>query len=57
MKIILPALEEDLYAKNKNNKFVNEPHTLVNKRVRGAVPINGLFFEDSLVVRDKSRRS
>lgn len=55
MRIVLPALEEDLYAKNKNNKFVNEPHTLANKRVRGAVPINGLFFEDSLVVRDKSR--
>lgn len=37
---------------NPNNLVVNEPHIVDNKKFRVIVPVNGTYFEESVVVFD-----
>ena len=50
-----PDLEIDYRGDRPENKIINEPHQLSEKRVRAVVPYKGLFYGESLEVRHLSK--
>lgn len=55
MYIYQTAFDLDLTGKNPDNLVKDEPHKLSTKKYRALIPLNGLFYESSVIIRDKSR--
>lgn len=48
----VPVLDLDITGVNPNNRIVDEPHTLSDKKVRSIAPNYGPFYAESLIVKE-----
>lgn len=52
MSYNIPVLDLDTTGYNPDNRVENEPHALGNRQIRAIAPRKGVFFADSVIVRD-----